>query len=242
MSILLAAILLVILAAAAVQRIAGVGFALIVSPALVLLQGPDGIVLSNLLGAVVCAVVLVSVWRDVDGRRALLLAPAGLLGVFPGVYLSSHLSPGPLQVSIGLIILIGLSGALVSKRLVLSPATGTTLASGFGSGFMTASAGVGGPTLTFYAITTRWEQRPFAATVQISFMSQAILSLTLKGFSPLPDVLPVLAMFAAMGTGTWLGRLVAGRVPAQTARTVAVVVAIVGSIATTVKGLLTWFG
>lgn len=35
MSLILAAILLVILAAAAVQRIAGVGFALIVSPALV---------------------------------------------------------------------------------------------------------------------------------------------------------------------------------------------------------------
>ena len=240
MSLVLAAIMAVVFAAAAVQRIAGVGFALIVSPALVLLQGPDGIVLSNLLGAVVCGVVLASVWRDVDGRRALLLAPAGLLGVLPGVYLSSHLSPGPLQVSIGLIVLIGLSGALVSKRLTLSPTTGTTLASGFGSGFMTASAGVGGPTLTFYAITTRWEQRAFAATVQISFMSQAILALSLKGFSPLPEFAPILAMLAAMGAGTWLGRLVSGRVPAQAARTAAVVVAIAGSIATTIKGLLTW--
>lgn len=240
MSLLLLATLVVVFAAAAVQRVAGVGFALIVSPTLVLLQGPDGIVLSNLLGAVVCGVVLVSVWRDVDGRRALLLAPAGLLGVLPGVYLSRLLAPGPLQVTIGLIILMGLAGALASRRLRLSPTTGTTLASGLGSGFMTASAGVGGPALTFYAITTRWEQRAFAATVQISFMSQATLALAFKGFAPLPGVAPLLGFLAAMGAGTWLGRAVAGRVPAQGARTAAVVIALAGAAATTVKGLLTW--
>ncbi|HZM76954.1 MAG TPA: TSUP family transporter [Candidatus Limnocylindrales bacterium] len=240
MTLVVVAMMAVVFAAAAVQRVAGVGFALIAAPVLVLLRGPDGIVLANLLGAAVCAVVLMSVWRDVDGRRALLLAPAGLLGVLPGVYLSTHLSPGPLQVTIGLIILIGLAGALVSRRLRLSPTTGTTLASGLGSGFMTASAGVGGPTLTFYAITTRWEQRSFAATVQISFLGQATLALALKGFAPLPGPLPTLALLAAMGAGTWTGRAVAGRVPAQGARTAAVVVALAGAAATTVKGLLTW--
>jgi uncharacterized protein len=240
MSLLLAAMLAVVFAGAAVQRIAGVGFALIVSPALVLLLGPNGIVLSNLLGAVVCALVLMGSWRDVDRRRAVLLAPAGLLGVLPGVYLSRHLSPGPLQVAIGVIVLIGLAGALVSKRLRLSQSTGTTLASGLVSGFMTATAGVGGPALTFYAITTRWEQRLFAATVQISFLSQATLALGLKGLAHLPGWLPMLGLFAAMGAGLWLGRAVADRVPAGGARTAAVVVALAGSVATTAKGLVTW--
>lgn len=241
MAILLA-MLVVVFAAAAVQRVAGVGFALIVAPILVLLQGPQATALSNLLGASVCAVVLAGSWRDVDRRRALLLAPAGLLGVLPGVYLSRHLSQGPLQVTIGLIVLIGLGGAMVSRRLKLSPTTGTTLASGLASGFTTATAAVGGPALTFYAITTRWEQRSFAATVQISFLSQALLSLSLKGFAPLPGVLPLIALLAAMGAGTWTGLAVAGRVSAHSARTVAIVVALVGAAATTVKGLLTWVG
>jgi len=239
---ILLAILVIVFAGAAVQRIAGVGFALIVSPALVLLQGPDGIVLSNLLGAFVCTMVLVFSWRDVDAGRALLLVPAGLLGVLPGVYLSRHLQPGPLQVTIGLIILIGLASALVSRRLTLSPTTGTTLASGLGSGFGTAAAGVGGPALAFYAITTRWEQRPFAATVQISFLSQAVLSLGLKGFDTMPGVVPMLAMAAAILAGQWLGHRVSGRIPAQGARTTAIVVALAGAVATTVKGLFTWAG
>jgi len=240
MTVLLAAVLLVVLAGAAVQRVAGVGFALMVSPMLVLLIGPEAIVLSNLLGVVVCCVVLAGTWRDIDSRRALLLVPAGLLGVLPGVYLSRRLEPGPLQVTIGMIILFGLAAALVSRRLTLPATAGTTMASGVASGFMTATAAVGGPALTFYAITTRWEQRLFAATVQISFISQATLAVGLKGFARLPGLGQTLALVAAMGAGLWLGRSVAGRVSAQGARTAAVVVALAGATATTVKGLLTW--
>jgi uncharacterized membrane protein YfcA len=240
MDLLLAAMLAVVFAGAAVQRVAGVGFALIVSPTLALLLGPDGIVLSNLLGAAVCALVLAGSWREVDRRRAVLLAPAGLLGVLPGVYLSRQLSPGPLQVAIGLIILVGLAGALLSGRVRLSQTTGTTVACGLASGFMTATAAVGGPALTFYAITTRWEQRLFAATVQINFLSQATLAMALKGLTHLPGIAAMLSLFTAMGAGLLLGRVVSGRVSAQGARTAAVGVALAGAVATTLKGLLTW--
>ena len=234
------ALLLVVFAAATVQRVAGVGFAILVAPSVVLLQGPQAIVLSNLLGALACGVVLVSSWRDVDARRALLLTPAGLLGVLPGVYLSRHLAPGPLQMTIGLLIVIGLASALVSRRLRLSPNTGTTVASGLGSGFMTATAAVGGPALAFYALTTRWEQRPFAATVQVSFLCQASLAVGLKGFAHMPGVVPTLVLAGAVLVGMWLGQRISGRVPVQGARTTAIVVALAGAVATTVKGLLMW--
>lgn len=233
--------MLIVFAGAAVQRVAGVGFALMVAPCLVLLVGPvEGILLANLLGLVVCCIVLTVVWRDVDRRKALLLLPAGLVGVLPGVYTAGHLPSGQLQVTIGTIILVGLAGTLASRRLRLTPDPPTTLGSGLASGFMTATAGLGGPALTFYAVTTAWEQRRFAATAQISFAGQATLALGLKGFAHFPGPAQSVALVVAIVAGLWLGQRIAGRVPANRARTVAIVIALAGAVTTTIRGALTW--
>ena len=232
---------LVVFLGAVAQRVTGLGFALIASPLLVLLVGPfEGILLANMLALLVSATVLATSWRNADPRRALLLVPAGLVGVLPGVYAARHLPSGPLQVMIGLIILVGLASTLVGPRFRFAATTPNTLGAGLTSGFMTATAAVGGPALTFYAITTEWEQRRFAATAQISFATQAVLALTLKGFGRMPGVVPTICLLIAIAAGLWVGHLAAGRVAPERVRSLTVVIALAGAAAAVVKGALAW--
>lgn len=66
LEILLPTLALIFVAAAA-QRIAGMGFALLLSPFMVLIFGPhSGILLVNLIAAISSSIMFSRVWRDVD--------------------------------------------------------------------------------------------------------------------------------------------------------------------------------
>lgn len=247
----------------------GLGFSLVAAPLLTLMMGPfQGIVLANLLALLVAVSVLAASWREVDLRRAATLVPFGLLGVFPGVWIARTLPTGPLQTVIGLLTLLGLTGAI--WRAVRTSATHNTSATdgttrtdrtsgqapgsagvpdphtvltglaGTASGFMTATAGVGGPALTVYALATSWRQVGFAATAQISFASQAALALSLKGVQGLPDPVECTVLLAAAGVGLAFGHLLANRLPAKETRRALIVITVAGALATTVKGALMW--
>jgi uncharacterized membrane protein YfcA len=223
---------------AGVQRVSGIGFALIASPLLVLLLGPyEGVVLANLLAGVVAAATLAITWRDVDRRRAWTLVPAGLLGVIPGVLVARALPTDVLQILVGTVILIGMLLVSVSARVRLHPGATTNVGAGLASGFMAATAGVGGPALTVYAAATGWQQRAFAATAQISFAGQGILSAALKGLPALsPARAALFIVVIAVGLGT--GHLLAGRVPASTARRLVIALAVLGAAGAVVKGVV----
>lgn len=241
----------------------GLGFSLVAAPLLTLMMGPfQGIVLANLLALLVAVSVLAASWREVDLRRAATLVPFGLLGVFPGVWIARTLPTEPLQTVIGLLTLLSLTGAI--WRAVRTSATdGTTRTdrtsgqapgspgvpdphavltglAGTASGFMTATAGVGGPALTVYALVTSWRQVGFAATAQISFASQAALALSLKGVQGLPDPVACTVLLASAGVGLAFGNLLANRLPAKETRRALIVIAMAGALATTVKGALMW--
>src|SRR5262249_58352479 len=97
----------------------------------------------------------VRAWREVEWSRAALLVPAGLVGVLPGVAAARGLPPRPLQVTIGLLVTVGLVATIMGSRAKVEPTPVRTTALGLASGFMTATAGVGGPALTVYALATR---------------------------------------------------------------------------------------
>ena len=161
-------VLIAVIAGALAQRIAGLGFGLLVSPVLVVLLGPfDGVMIINLCGATSSLLILSRVWRHVAWKKYFGLALAALAGVLPGAWLASNVPEAPLEICIGVLLIIAL---LASQRLTRSSwqASGPVpMASlGFSSGLMNAAAGVGGPAITAYAIATRWEQKSFSATLQ----------------------------------------------------------------------------
>ncbi len=232
------AMALAVFAGALLQRVSGLGFALVASPFLALVAGPyEGILLSNLLGIVVSLTVLATTWRDVELSRAAILVPAGLIGVLPGVAAARWLPPRPLEVTVGLLVIAGLLATVLGSHVELAATLTRTTALGLVSGFMTATAGVGGPALTVYALATRWRQAAFAATAQISFAAQAIAALALKGLPRLPwAVLAALAV--AAGVGLAAGHLLARWLPAVYVRRTVIGIAFLGAAAAVVKGLL----
>lgn len=70
---------------ASVQRLTGMGFALVAVPALVLLLGPaEGVVLANCAAGVISAVGLVDGWREVRPAAMVPLVLAAACTVWPG--------------------------------------------------------------------------------------------------------------------------------------------------------------
>jgi uncharacterized protein len=235
-----------VFAGAVLQRLSGIGFSLVAAPALALISGPrGGVTLTNLLAIVVALVVFATSARRVDKTRALILIPAGLVGVLPGTLLFRLLPSGPLQVAVGTITGLGLAAVMLAPRLRAgAPAPGprvrgrpvTTGCAGLASGFSAAAAGAGGPALTVYAVATSWPQPEFVATGQLSYATQGGVALAVKGFPPVPAAW-LGAAVAAVLCGLLAGQLAACRIDSARARRAAVAVAALAALLTVVEGL-----
>lgn len=240
-----ALVLIAVVAGALAQRLAGLGFGLLVSPVLVVLLGPfDGVMIINLCGAASSLLILSRVWRHVSWRRYLGLAACALIGVVPGAWLASHVPEAPLEICIGALLILGL---LASQRLnrsewrVSGPVPMASL--GFTSGLMNAAAGVGGPAITAYAMVTRWEQKSFGATLQPYFVTTGLSSLLSKylfsgGHLPALQGWQWMGILAAMILGIVAGDLLAGRVRPGVVRRIVVAIAYAGAVSTMAKGVV----
>lgn len=223
---------------ASAQRVTGMGFALVASPFLVLVLGPSaGVALTIVLGAVATALVLVQVWRQVEWRTALLLLVPAIIGIVPGRWVADQLQPAVLAIVIGVLVTAAVLTMLVSERAhVLKGRPGAVVA-GLLSGFMNATAGVGGPAVVLYALSTKWRHEAFVATTQVYFLALSVA--TLLALDPVD--LPLSGWAAALtglAAGLLAGTLLVRRVTAGHARTAVVVLALVGSAATIVKGIV----
>jgi uncharacterized membrane protein YfcA len=224
---------------AVTQRVTGIGFALVAAPLLVLAAGPfDGIILSNLLGLVVCAVVLARTWRDVEWRRGALLAVPALAAIPLGAYVARTM-PGPLLlIVIGALVLAALGLVQLSSRARVLHGTTGAIGAGAASGFMNVTAGVGGPAMVLYAVSTRWDHRRFVATFQFYAVMVNLASLLSKGRPQLP--LSALAVsLGALAVGLFLGELLSRRIPAEQAGRAVILLAMAGALATVLKGVIT---
>ncbi|MBO8192302.1 TSUP family transporter [Streptomyces oryzae] len=227
-----------VLGGAAAQRVTGLGFALVASPFLVLLLGPfHGVLLANALSLLTNLLVLCFTWRDVAVRKVVLLSLPALVMVVPGAWIAHHLNTAVLMVLVGTVIVVALlTVSFVPRARVLRGGRGAVVAGGM-SGFMNASAGVGGPAITLYAVSTDWEHREFVGSMQLYFAVLNAASLAAKGGVPdlaLPAALTALAALAAgSAAGHWLTR----RIPVRWARAATTSLAVLGATATTAKGL-----
>jgi uncharacterized membrane protein YfcA len=239
MPILLGAIVIVTIALGAfAQRLSGLGFSLIAAPSLALAVGPrDGVALTNLLAVVVAIAVLAPVARDLDVAKAVVLIPAGLIGVIPGTILFRLLPDRWLQVAVGAVTGLGLAAVFAIRRLRATPRVPVTAAAGLASGFTAALGGAGGPALTIYAVATEWPQPQFAATGQISYAVQGVAALALKGNLRLSPAW-LAGMVAAALAGLGCAHLLAHRVNTARARQAAIAIAALATAAAVIEGIL----
>ncbi len=237
-------IALAVMFGAMAQRVSGMGFALVVAPVLVLLIGPfEGVLLVNLCGAVSASIVISRVWRFIDWRQFSMLAVPAVIAIVPGAYLSVLIGGPVLQIVVGGILVVALTASLLmnyfDRRVAQAPAA---LIAGTASGFMSATAGVGGPGMSVYAVLTRWEQKSFAATIQPIFVLIGVTSFIMKvvlNDTGLPDYdwwLWVL-IIACTVVGLALGEFVSRWVSVRAARITVIVISYLGGILAIIDGV-----
>lgn len=237
--LLLVSVGLFVFLGATTQRVTGMGFALVASPFIVMVLGtPLGIQVVLVLGLITNLVMLIQVRADVEVRKALLLLAPAAVGVIPGSLLSHHLAPPALSILVGTMVAVAILAVVASERARVFRGTPGLMSAGFLSGFMNVTAGVGGPAVALYSLSTGWRHKNFVATTQLYGAGLNIVSIAGQGLpSWEPDlwlvVLPTLAV------GLVLGTQLAKHVNQQSARVLVVAVSLTGALAAIIKGLAT---
>ncbi|MFD5463220.1 TSUP family transporter [Kitasatospora sp. NPDC127059] len=228
---------LVVLLGASVQRLAGIGFALVAAPVLVLLLGPNGgVTLANCASLAISAIGLAGSWRQVRPGAMLPLLAAAACAVPAGSWVAASVPTPELLVGIGLLTS---AAALLVIRGVRAPAlrgVGGAVVAGATSGLMNSAAGVGGPAVSLYAVNSGWTAREFVPNAQLYGVVVNAVSLAAKGLPELTAPAWGLVIAAVAG-GAVVGRLLAARVPERRARTVVLGLALAGGLTTLVKGV-----
>ncbi|MGF3055865.1 TSUP family transporter [Microbacterium sp. YY-01] len=195
-------------AAGVVQRVTGLAYILVLLGPIVLVYGPhEGITIAVALAIIASLVAVFSALGHIDWARTGWLLLAGVITAPAGAFITRMLPEVALLFVIAAMAII----ALLAPRLTrfsraLHGRRGAVIA-GATAGFMHASSGLSGPALAAFAVGDRWDQRRFAASVQIVFLGYGVVSVALRGLPTAPwHELAVLGAATAVGilVGAWL--------------------------------------
>ncbi len=226
-----------VLLGALTQRATGLGLALVAAPFLVLVAGPvAGVSLSNSLSASTCALVLARTWRRALWREVVLLALPALAAIPLGVLVVRTLPDGPLLVIVGALSVGAVSLVLLDRGRELPHGRWTGIPAGALAGFMNATAGVGGPMVSAYAMSRSWPLPVFIPTAQATLLAVNLASLAGKGPPALPPAV-WLVCAAALATGLLAGELVGRHVGADRGRRLVLALALAGGVAAVARGV-----
>lgn len=227
----------VVLVAAGLQRLTGVGFGLVAGPGLVLLLGPhQGVLLSNIAAGAISGFGLAGSWRRVRLRTRLPLVGAAMVTVPVGAWLVGRLREQALLIGIGALVAVSVSVLIAGIRIRSLRGRGGAVAAGAASGLMNASAGVGGPPLTMYGVNAGWAGPEFVANAQFYGLTVNALSVLAKGVPDL-SLHSWLLTGAAVALGIAAGDRLGGVSDAQLRRVV-LAMALLGGASIMAKGVL----
>ncbi|MEV8266730.1 TSUP family transporter [Microbacterium sp. NPDC076911] len=224
--------------AAVIQRITGLGFVLVLVGPIVLLYGPlEGITIGVLLALIASLAAVPLVWRQVEWKRAWWLIWPGLIAAPFGAMLVTALPEAALLLLISAMAYFALvAGWIPVLAASLQGKTGAVVA-GSAAGFMHVASGLSGPPLAAYAVGNKWEQRNFAASVQVIFAVFSLVSVLLRGL-PTSPVVDVWMLIAATVFGIVIGTLLSRFVSPRIARLGMLGIAWVGATVVLARGIL----
>ncbi|MEV8019704.1 sulfite exporter TauE/SafE family protein [Streptomyces sp. NPDC086554] len=227
----------IVLLGASVQWLTGMGFALVTVPALVLILGPaEGVVLANCAGCAISVVGLAGAWRQVRPSAMVPLVAAAVCTVPAGTWAARRLPEPVLLTAMGALVSVAVLLVMRGVRMPVLRGRKGALAAGAAGGFMNASAGVGGPPVSLYAVNAGWTVREFVPNALFYGVVVNAFSVAANGVPRLAAPVWVLAV-AAMAAGAVIGRAIAARVPERQARRLVLLLALGGGITTLAKGL-----
>jgi uncharacterized membrane protein YfcA len=223
---------------AALQRIGGVGFALVAAPFLVLVLGPiQGVVLTNILAVATAAFTTVLTFRSIEYRRTAPLLLVAAVAVIPGALIVKSVPASLLAVITGSLIVGALTLSFGARRLRKAPTIPALIIGGGLSGFMSVVAGSAGPGAVSYAVATRWPHERFVVSVQFYLMCLGSVSLVMRGVPPELNTAEWAGALVGLPLGVGLGQLLAGRISPRFVRLTTYLLAYVGAFWVITRGV-----
>ncbi|MGZ0711469.1 TSUP family transporter (plasmid) [Coraliomargarita sp. W4R53] len=224
--------------AAVIQRITGLGFVLVLVGPIVILYGPlEGITIGVLLALIASLTAVPLVWRQVEWRKAWWLIWPGLIAAPFGAVLVRALPESALLLLIAAMAYFALIAGWIPILAQSLQGKSGAIVAGSAAGFMHVASGLSGPPLAAYAVGNKWEQRHFAASVQVIFVVFSAMSVALRGL-PTSPVVDVWTLIAATAIGIGVGTLLTKFVPARIARLGMLGIAWAGATVVLVRGIL----
>jgi uncharacterized membrane protein YfcA len=225
------------LAGAAVQSATGLGFALVLSPALfVVMDPPEAVTAVLLLGVALCALVLVESRRVATHGLGRLLLPA-LPGLALGLLLLSALSKEPLQVGVGVAVMAAAAWQLWHPAPIRLPAW----VAGVSSGALTTSISVNGPPLALWLEGERVPPPVFRVTLAAAFLILDVVGVvaivSTEGLDTI-DLGALGPLLACVAAGYALGAVAFRRLDAERFSAVVLSIVICTGLASVLAGIL----
>jgi uncharacterized membrane protein YfcA len=224
-------------AGAAIQSASGMGFALVLSPALFAVMDPEEAVTAVLLlGAALCVLVLIESRRVATYGLGRLLVPA-VPGLLAGVVVLAVLSKQALQVGVGVAVVAAAAWQLRHRAAVRIPAA----AAGFMSGVLTTSISVNGPPLALWLESQAVPPPRFRTTLAAAFLILDIAGIGLIASREGVDVIDpgrVGPLLGCVLVGYALGAVAFRRLEAERFSTIVLSLVICTGVASVVAGLL----
>ena len=244
-------ILATVLTGTILQRLSGTGVGLVVAPVLALLLGPGfGVFMTNVTTVMSGLLIMFAVWRFINWRAYLLIAPAAAIGAWPAAWLVGALPTAWLSILLGALVVSALLLTAFARRIPEWKSSGAAVTAGFLGGFFNTTSGVAAPVMVIYSRLSRWEQVGFSATLQPVFMTMGIASVVSKlvmgsvepgDAGSLPFGLLLLIIPCSVGFGLLIATPLTRVVTASLARRLAMVLAAVGGVAAIVRGAFELF-
>ena len=225
-------------AGAFVQSATGMGFALVLSPALFAVMDPEEAVTAVLiLGAVLCALVLFESRRVGTHGLVRLLLPA-VPGLAVGLVVLAALSKSALQIGVGMVVVAAAGWQLRHGAAALRPSAAVA---GFLSGVLTTSISVNGPPLALWLESERVPPAVFRATLAAAFLILDVAGVALIVSSEGPGVVDpgeLGPLLACLFVGYALGAAGFRRLDAARFSAIVACVVICTGVASVVAGIL----
>ncbi|GAB3281017.1 hypothetical protein GCM10027456_74170 [Kineosporia babensis] len=173
---------LVVALGAVCQVLSGTGFALVVSPLVMVTLGHEaGLRTVLILSAVLNLSVIARMPNQVRPRDALaLLLPAALV-IAPMMLVSDLLRGATLNVVAGLSILAATAASAAGRPLPFYERRGGAIIAGGVSGSLNVLAGASGPPVALFAMSRRWPPTEMSATLQAFSLPLNLLTLAAVG-------------------------------------------------------------
>lgn len=227
-----------VLVAGALQRVSGIGYALVAGPALLAVVGPDEAVrLVTVTGLTSCAVGISSTWRASRPAEVLALLPLAFLAIVPAGLIAGAVGDGVASLLAGLVVLPALALALwPPRRLGVVPRRAQAAVAGGLSGAMNAVAGLGGPMAAAYGISRRWGTA-LVPNMQLFLFLSGLGVLMVRGWPAQVSTGDIAVLALATGIGVTAGGWLAARSCVRSAEIVTVIVALAGAGVAIVRGV-----